>query len=56
MKDKVADARRAQLDAPIRTALENKLQRLEMHRKSPVIDRLELLVQDTLNTMNRPEP
>ena len=56
MKDKVADARRAQLDAAIRTALENKLQRLEMHRKSPVIDRLELLVQDTLNTMNRPEP
>ena len=55
-KDKVADARRAQLDAAIRTALENKLQRLETHRKSPIIDRLELLVQDTLNTMNRPEP
>ena len=56
MKDKVADARRAELDAAIRAALENKLQRLEAHRKNPITDRLELLVQDTLNTMNRPEP
>ncbi len=56
MKDKVADARRAELDAAIRTALEDKLQRLETHRKNSIIDRLELLVQDTLNTMNRPEP
>ena len=56
MKDKVADARQAQLDAAIRAALENELQRLESHRHNIITDRLELLVQDTLNTMNRPEP
>jgi hypothetical protein len=56
MKDKVADARQAQLDAAIRAALENELQRLESHRPSIITGRLELIVQDTLNTMNRPEP
>ena len=38
MKDKVADARQAQLDAAIRAALENKLQRLEVHRHSLVTE------------------
>jgi hypothetical protein len=56
MKDKVADARQAQLDAAIRGALENELQRLEAHRLNIITGRLELIVQDTLNTMNRPEP
>ena len=54
-KDKVADARQARLDAAIRVALENELQRLETRHHNIIADRLELLVQDTLNTMNRPE-
>src|SRR5258707_34062 len=58
-KDKVADAGQAKQDAAIRNALDNKLQRLEakeLTRPNVVIERLEVLVQDTLNTMNRPEP
>ena len=58
MKDKVADARRAQLDGAIRNVLDNKLQKLEARElTSPnrAIEALEVEVEDTLNTMNRPE-
>jgi len=54
-KDKIADARQANLDAAIRNALDNELQRLEARHQNVIIERQELLVQDTLNTMNRPE-
>jgi hypothetical protein len=55
-KDKVADARQARQDAAIRAILESKLKRLEARRQTLFNERLELLVQDTLNTMDRPEP
>ena len=58
-KDKTADARQAQLDGAIRGVLENKLQKLEareLTRPNRAIEALEVEVQDTLNTMNVPEP
>ena len=57
-KDKVADARQAGLDAAIRGVLENKLQKLEAREatRNRLIEALEVEVQDTLNTMNVPEP
>jgi hypothetical protein len=57
-KDKVADAGQAKQDAAIRNALDNELQNLEareLTHPNVIIERQELLVQDTLNTMNRPE-
>jgi hypothetical protein len=54
-RDKVADAGQAKQDAAIRNALDNELQRLEAAHQNVIIERQELLVQDTLNTMNRPE-
>jgi len=57
-KDKVADARQAGLDGAIRGVLENKLQKLEAREttRNRLIEALEVEVQDTLNTMNVPEP
>jgi hypothetical protein len=54
-RDKAADAGQAKQDAAIRNALDNELQRLEAAHQNVIIERQELLVQDTLNTMNRPE-
>jgi hypothetical protein len=57
-KDKVADARQASLDGAIRNALDDKLQKLEakeLTRPNPIIEGLEVEVQETLNTVNHPE-
>ena len=58
-KDKTADARQAKLDAAISNVLDKKLQKLEAKEltpPNPIIEALEVEVQDTLNTVNHPEP
>jgi hypothetical protein len=57
-KDKAADARQAKLDAAISNVLDKKLQKLEakeLTRPNPIIEGLEVEVQETLNTVNHPE-